>query len=80
MIRTPKIPFIHSRASKHVALLTTLGIAAGTIIPYTWLGAQLDMTPLPLLYFPYLWGIILAYMSLVTVMKKVFVRRYGELL
>jgi Mg2+-importing ATPase len=80
MIRTPKIPFSQSRASAQVILFTTLGIAAGTIIPYTWLGAQLDMTPLPLNFFPFLVGIILAYMALVTVMKKVFVRRYGELL
>ena len=80
MIRTPKFPFIQSRASAQVALLTTLGIAAGTVIPYTWLGRQLDMTRLPLLYFPYLGAIILAYMILATVMKKVFVWKYGELL
>jgi Mg2+-importing ATPase len=35
MIRTPKISFIHSRASWQLALLTTLGIATETIIPYT---------------------------------------------
>jgi Mg2+-importing ATPase len=80
MIRTPKIPFIQSRASAKVILLTTLGIAAGTIIPYTWLGTQLNMTRLPLYYFPYLGGIILAYMALATAMKKVFVWKNGELL
>jgi len=80
MIRTPKIPFIQSRASGQLALLTTMGIAVGTIIPYTWLGRQLEMTRLPLLFFPYLCCIILAYMALVTVIKKVFVYRYGELL
>ena len=80
MIRTPKIPFIQSRASAQVALLTTMGIAAGTFLPFTWLGDQLNMARLPLIYFPYLWGIILAYMALATVMKKVFVGRYGELL
>jgi Mg2+-importing ATPase len=80
MIRTPKIPFIHSRASLQLTLLTTLGIAVGTIIPYTWLGAQLNMTPLPLVYFPWLIGTILAYMALATLMKKIFVWKYGELL
>jgi Mg2+-importing ATPase len=34
MIRTPKIPFIHSRALWQFALLTTLGIATGTIFAY----------------------------------------------
>jgi len=80
MIRTPKIPFIQSRASAKVITLTTLGIAAGTFIPYTWLGEQLNMARLPVLFFPFLCGIILAYMALATVMKKIFVRRYGELL
>ena len=80
MIRTPKIPFIQSRASLPLAFLTTMGIAAGTIIPYTWLGKQLDMAHLPTVYFPWLIGTIFAYMVLATVMKKVFVRRYGELL
>jgi len=80
MIRTPKIPFIQSRASVQLTLLTLLGITAGTVIPYTWLGTQLNMFRLPFYYFPWLGCIILAYMILVTIMKKVFVRRYGELL
>jgi len=80
MIRTPRVPFIHSRASVQLAMLTTIGITAGTILPYTWLGGQLDMARLPLLYFPFLIATILAYMALATVMKKIFVRRYGELL
>jgi Mg2+-importing ATPase len=80
MIRTPKIPFIQSRASVQLTVLTTLGITIGTVIPYTWLGEQLNMAHLPLLYFPWMCAIILAYMMMITVMKKVFVYRYGELL
>jgi Mg2+-importing ATPase len=80
MIRTPKIPFIQSRASLKVTLLTTLGIAIGTIVPFTPLGVLLDMARPPLQFFPYLAVIILGYMLLVTAMKKVFVWRYGELL
>ena len=81
MIRSPKIPFFQSRASAQLALLTTAGIAAGTIIPYTWLGNKLQMSVgLPLFFFAYLGGIILGYMLLVTVVKKIFVWKYGELL
>jgi len=80
MIRTPKIPFLHSRASLQLGLLTTLGIAVGTIIPYTWLGTQLNMARLPFMYFPWLICTILAYMILATIMKKIFVWLYGELL
>jgi Mg2+-importing ATPase len=80
MIRTPKIPFIQSRASWQLATLTTLGIATGTILPFTWLGSHLGMTALPLIYFPWLIATILGYMVLVTIMKKIFVWKYGELL
>ena len=80
MIRTPKIPFIQSRASGQVAMFTTLGIAVGTVIPYTPLSLPLKMLKLPFAFFPYLCGIILAYMLLATLMKKIFVMRYGELL
>jgi Mg2+-importing ATPase len=80
MIRTPKLPFVQSRASIQLTMLTILGITAGTVIPYTWLGAQLNMAPLPFHYFPWLFGIILAYMLMATIMKKIFVWKYGELL
>jgi Mg2+-importing ATPase len=80
MIRTPKLPFIQSRASVQLALLTTAGIAAGTSIPYTPLAQYLKMSPLPPQYFAYLGAIIMGYMLLVTVVKKIFVRKYKELL
>jgi Mg2+-importing ATPase len=80
MIRSPKIPFIQSRASIQLTALTTLGIAVGTLIPYTWLGRQLNMMPLPFYYFYWLLIIIAAYMLLATFMKKVFVWKHKELL
>ena len=86
MIRTPKIPFFQSRASWQVTILTTLGIAAGTAVPFIsdiLLGGKeegLKMAALPWEFFPMLIAIILGYMLLATVMKKVFVWKYGELL
>ncbi|MEG2222296.1 MAG: magnesium-translocating P-type ATPase [Oscillospiraceae bacterium] len=80
MIRTPKIPFIQSRASLPVLCITTLAITIGTLIPYTACGAWLGLSPLPLAYFPWLIGMILCYMALATAMKKVYIKRYGELL
>jgi len=80
MIRTPKIPFIQSRASWQLSLLTTLGIATGTIIPFTFLGEKLGMAQLPYIYFPWLIGTIFAYMLLATLMKNIFVWKYKELL
>jgi len=80
MIRTPKIPFIQSRASAPLTLLTFTGIAVLTIIPFTHLGKSLGMAPLPSVYFWWLALTIFLYMGLATLLKGIFVRRYGELL
>ena len=54
MIRTPKIPFIQSRASAPVTVLTFAGIAVLTVIPFTPLGALLGFAALPKVYFAWL--------------------------
>ena len=80
MIRTPKIPFIQSRASATLTLLTFVGIGTLTYIPFTGLGRKLGLAPLPYEFFPWLILTVFLYMVLVTVFKKIFVRMYGELL
>ncbi|MGL4992278.1 MAG: cation transporting ATPase C-terminal domain-containing protein, partial [Sarcina sp.] len=80
MIRTPKIPFMQSRASKFVTIGTGLGIMIGTLLPYTSLGKGLGMVELPPIYFAFLIGIVALYIILVTIMKKIYVRRFKELL
>lgn len=80
MIRTPKLPFIQSRASAPVTLLTMTGIAVLTVIPFTALGTALGLVALPVSYFAYLIPCILLYMMLATSLKKAYVRHYGELL
>ena len=80
MIRTKKLPFVHSRASWQTTSFTTLGIIIGTIIPYTAFGHTIKMLPPPSIFYPYLLATVLCYMLLTTALKKVFVRRYGELL
>jgi Mg2+-importing ATPase len=81
LIRTPKVPFIESRASAVVLLFTTVAIAVGTMIPFMSVaGGGLRMEPLPAIFFVWLAGTIFAYMLLVTILKKIYVSRYGELL
>lgn len=80
MIRTPKLPFLQSRASAPLTLLTCAGIAFLTAIPFTSLGKMLGFVALPPVYFAYLIPCILLYMVLATSLKKAYVRRYGELL
>ncbi len=78
VIRTNKLPFIHSRASRPLLLTSLLIVAAGAYLPFSPLGAALGFTPLPLLYWPLLLGMLLAYVVLTQVVKTWFVRRFGE--
>ena len=80
MIRTPKLPFLRSRASVPVVLLTFTGIAVLTAIPFLPFGAHIGLAALPPVYFTWLAGIIIAYVTLATIMKKLYIRKYGELL
>ena len=54
-IRTPKVPFVQSLASLPVLLVTTAGIIAGTVIPFTPVGAMMGMHPLPAFFFRGWW-------------------------
>ena len=78
MLRTEKLPFAQSRASVPVALLSLAGIALVTAIPFTPLAAPLEMAALPPVYFLLLGIVVLGYMALVTVVKKRYIRRYGQ--
>ena len=80
MIRTPKLPFVRSRASLPVMLLTFLGIAVVTVIPFTPIASPLGLSPLPGIYFAWLVAIVVGYMVLATVVKGIYVKVNGELL
>lgn len=79
-LRTPKVPFLQSRASFSMIAITTLGIAVGTIVPFTNFGRNLWMLPLPGNYWLWLFVTMVLYLALVTVVKRIYIRRYGELL
>ncbi len=80
MIRTPKLPFVQSRASAPVTALTFAGISIVTILPFTPLASALGLVALPAIYFVWLAAIVAGYMLLVTAVKKLYIRRFGELL
>ncbi|HLS52930.1 MAG TPA: HAD-IC family P-type ATPase, partial [Tissierellaceae bacterium] len=65
MIRTRKIPFIQSRASTPVMVMTFAIMAVGLVIPFTPFGSYIGLVPLPANYFIWLFGILLSY-SLLT--------------
>lgn len=78
MIRTRKIPFIQSWASAPVVALTSLIMVIGLIIPFSPVADAIGMQPLPLAYFPWLIGILLAYALLTQMVKTWYIRRFGE--
>ncbi len=80
MLRTAKVPFIESRASAPLTLLTFTGIAVLTIIPFTTFGEMVGFVSLPVSYFAYLIPCIFLYMLLATSIKKAYARHYGSLL
>ena len=80
LIRTTRIPFLQSRAAAPVTLLTGLGIAALTALPFTPAAGALGLTALPAVYFAWLAVILAGYMVLMTAAKAAYIRKYGELL
>jgi len=77
MIRTPKIPFIQSRAATPLLVMTAVIMAIGIFLPMGPLAHYFKLQALPPLYFVFLPMILLAYMGLTQAMKGIYFRRYG---
>ncbi|BCU06418.1 magnesium-translocating P-type ATPase [Allochromatium tepidum] len=77
MIRTPKIPFIQSRAATPLLVMTAVIMAIGIFLPMGPLAHYFKLQALPPLYFVFLPLILLAYMGLTQAMKGIYFRRYG---
>jgi Mg2+-importing ATPase len=69
VIRTNKIPFLQSRASWPLLVMSSVIMAIGIAIPFSPLGAYLGFTTLPSLYWPLLVVTALCYVSLTQFVK-----------
>jgi Mg2+-importing ATPase len=78
MIRTKKIPFIQSRATAPVLLLTGVIVVVGIFIPFTSFGASIGLQPLPMAYFPWLIGILLSYCVLTQIVKTMYIKKFNR--
>ncbi|MCB5165537.1 magnesium-translocating P-type ATPase [Streptomyces bambusae] len=78
MIRTRKIPFVQSRASWPVLVMTVLAVLTGLWLPFSPLAGALGFVPLPAAYFPWLVGVLLSYCALTQLVKTAYVRRFGS--
>ena len=77
IIRTARIPFIESRASTPLIATTIIICCIGIALPFTWAGTALGFTPLPWLYWPLVFGMLVTYSILTHLVKVWFVRRWG---
>ena len=75
VIRTNKIPFIQSQASRALTFTTLSIIAFGIWLPYSPLASSLGFTHLPNLYWPILVVTMLAYVALTQGIKVWLLRR-----
>jgi len=78
MLRTAKVPFVQSRPAWLVILTTLVAAFFVTSLPYGPLVNILRLAPLGLPYFLFLVGIIFLYMFSVTVIKKLYIKKYKE--
>ncbi|WP_149086260.1 magnesium-translocating P-type ATPase [Pseudomonas prosekii] len=77
MIRTPKIPFLQSRAAMPLLVMTAIIMAFGIFLPMGPLAHYFKLQALPPLYFVFLPLILLAYMALTQAVKGFYIRRFG---
>ena len=80
MLRTSKIPFIQSNASKPVLITTIIGIILFTGLTFTPFATNLGLTQLPALYFIYLFVIVILYMLLISFAKYFYIAKYKKLI
>lgn len=77
LIRSPKLPFIESRASLPLMGMTLAIVSIGLFLPMGPLAAYFKLQALPPLYFALLPLIVLGYMVLTQAMKGFYRRRWG---
>jgi Mg2+-importing ATPase len=75
IIRTNKIPFLQSRASWPLAVMSTIVVAVGVGLPFSPLGRSLGFSPLPLMYWPLLVATLLGYGLVTQSVKKWLLHR-----
>jgi Mg2+-importing ATPase len=76
IIRTSKVPFFQSWASKPLIISTICVIAFGIYLPFSPLATALKLTPLPLLYFVLLFVGLILYFLITQFLKTWFIKKY----
>jgi len=77
MIRSPKLPFLGSRAAMPLIIMTVAVMAVGVLLPMGPLAGYFKLEALPFSYFPWLVATLVGYAVLITLMKRFYIRRFG---
>jgi P-type Mg2+ transporter len=78
VIRTNKIPFLESRASRPLLITSIVIVAVGAWLTVSPLADTLGFVPLPPLYWLLLAGLLICYIGLTQLVKTWYLRRFGE--
>jgi Mg2+-importing ATPase len=76
IIRTSKIPFLQSWASKPLIISTILVIAVGIYLPFSPFAGAFQFSPLPILYFILLFVGLILYFIITQLLKMWFIKKY----
>ncbi len=76
VIRTGKIPFVESRPSRALLLMTVAICGFGAWLPFSPLAGWLGLERLPLQYWPMLAAIVVGYLTLTQLVKTWAIRRF----
>lgn len=78
IIRTAKIPFLQSRSSIPLLISTVVVAIISIVIGFSQLSVGIDMYSLPISFAPWLGLILVGYFLFSQVIKKFYIRKYGE--
>ena len=78
VIRTAKVPFKESHASKAVYFSSILLSIIAMVVPYTFLGRAIGLTALAPKYFTVIIGVPILYCFVAVFAKKIYIKKYGE--
>ena len=78
IIRTGKTPFIQSNASKAVYATSILLSIVAMLIPFTFIGRYIGLVAIPLKYFSIILCVPILYCVLASVIKRIYIKKYGE--
>ena len=78
IIRTARIPFIQSNASKFVYLSSITLILIGILVPFTPLGAIIGLVPISFKFIALAFGVTFLYCILAMIAKKLYIKKFGE--